>query len=181
MATWKLDAAHSEADFTVRHMMVTNVRGEFGKLEGTIEFDPENRETASVEATIYTDTINTRVADRDAHLRSADFFDVETYPHITFKSTSVTLINENEADVVGDLTIKDVTKQVTLRVKFTGEIENSPFGDHRVAFEADTAINREDFGLTWNQALEAGGWLVGHEVKIHLEAQAARVTEEVPA
>lgn len=176
MATWQLDNAHSSADFTVRHMMVTNVRGSFGSVTGTIEFDPENPANASVDATISCATINTNNDDRDNHLRSGDFFDVENYPNITFKSTSVEPTSDNTANVTGDLTIRDVTKPVTLEVEFLGS-GDSPFGDVRAGFEARGSINREEFGLTWNQALESGGVLVGKDVKINLDVQGVKVAQ----
>jgi polyisoprenoid-binding protein YceI len=179
MAQWNIDPAHSSADFTVRHMMVTNVRGTFDQLSGTIEFDPKNRATASVEATIDVASISTRAADRDNHLRSADFFAVEQFPHIHFKSTSVE-IDGDTARVHGDLTIKDTTRPVTLDVEYLGQMA-SPFGDQRVGFTASTKIKREDFGLTWNVALETGGVLVGSEVRIELDVQGILVTETAPA
>lgn len=181
MATWNLDSAHSSADFKVRHMMVTNVNGTFGSLEGTIEFDADNPGDASVEATIDAASISTGAEDRDNHLRSGDFFEVEKYPNITFKSTDVNVTGDNTAEVTGDLTIRDVTKSITLDVTLVGVMENSPFGDTRAGFEATTTINREDFGLTWNQALESGGVLVSKEVKISLEAQGVLATEEETA
>jgi polyisoprenoid-binding protein YceI len=180
MATWNLDPAHSTADFTVRHMMVTNVRGSFGAVHGTIEFDPDNPENASVEGKIEAASINTGTEDRDNHLRSGDFFDVENYPHITFSSTEVEPTGDNTAKVTGDLTIRDVTNPVTLDVTFLGQ-GDSPFGDTRAGFEATGKINRKDFDLTWNQALESGGVLVGDEVKISLDIQAVLQTEEEAA
>lgn len=179
MAQWKIDPAHSSADFTVRHMMVTNVRGTFDTVNGVIDFDPQNPQAASVEATIETATISTRAADRDNHLRSADFFDVENYPHMTFKSTRVEG-NASSARIYGDLTIRDITRPVVLEAEFMGEAA-SPFGDQRAGFTATTKIKREDFNLTWNVALEAGGVLVGSEVKIELDVQAILVTEGQPA
>lgn len=176
MAQWNIDNAHSAADFVVRHMMVTNVRGTFGELSGIINFDPANPAQASVEATINVASISTGVEDRDNHLRSPDFFDVENYSNIIFKSTSTEVTGENSAKIIGDLTIRDVTKNVTLNVEFLGQTP-SPFGDTRAGFEANVKINREDFGLTWNQALEAGGVLVGKDVKINLDIQAVLVAE----
>ena len=176
MAQWNLDPAHSSADFTVRHMMVTNVRGSFGNLSGTINFDPGNLGASSVDATIDVATINTGVADRDNHLRSADFFEVEKYPNITFKSTDVEVTGDDSAKVTGDLTIRDVTNSVVLDVEFLGQ-GGSPFGDTRAGFEATTKINREAFGLTWNQALESGGVLVGKDIKVSLNIQGVLVTE----
>lgn len=177
MATWNLDPAHSAADFTVRHMMVTNVRGTFGALHGTIDFDPDNPEAASVEAKIEAASINTGTADRDNHLRSDDFFDVETYEYITFKSTAVEVTGDNQAKVTGDLTIRDITNPITLDVTFLGQA-NSPFGDTRAGFEATGKLSRKDFDLTWNQALESGGVLVGDEVKVALDVQAVLATDE---
>lgn len=180
MAQWNLDPAHSSADFTVRHMMVTNVRGSFGNLSGTINFDPENPGASSVEATIDVATINTGVEDRDNHLRSADFFEVEKYPNITFKSTDVEVTGDKSAKVTGDLTIRDVTKSVVLDVDFLGQ-GGSPFGDTRAGFEATTKIDREAFGLTWNQALETGGVLVGKDIKVSLDIQGVLVPETANA
>jgi len=180
MTQWTLDNAHSAADFTVRHMMVTNVRGSFGELTGTINFDPANPGDSSVEALIQVASIDTGVEDRDNHLRSPDFFEVEKYPTITFKSSGVQVVDSTHAKVTGDLTIRDVTRPVTLDVEFLGQAA-SPFGDQRAGFEASTTINREDFGLIWNQALEAGGVLVGQNVKIYLDIQAVRVAQAANA
>lgn len=180
MAQWTLDTAHSSADFTVRHMMVSNVRGQFGVVSGTIDFDPDNPSTASVDASIDVASINTGVEDRDNHLRSADFFEVEKYPSITFKSTKVEPTSDNSAKVTGDLSIRDVTKSIVLDVDFLGQ-GASPFGDTRAGFEATGKINREDFGLTWNQALETGGVLVGKDIKISIDAQGVLVAETTPA
>jgi len=174
MATWTLDSVHSNVDFIVRHMMVTNVRGTFDNVSGTIEFDAENPGVTRVDVTVDVASVNTGAADRDNHLRSADFFEVEKFPHMTFKSTEVEITGENTARMTGDLTIRDVTQPVTLEVEFLGQTENSPFGDTRVGFEATGTLNREDFGLTWNQALEAGGVLVGRDVKLSLTVQAVR-------
>lgn len=180
MAQWTFDPTHSSADFTVRHMMVTNVRGSLGAISGTINFDPENPAKASVEASIDVAGINTGVEDRDNHLRSADFFEVESYPNITFKSTDVEMTGDDTAKITGDLTIRDVTQTVVLDAEFIGQ-GGSPFGDMRAGFEATAKIDRETFGLTWNQALEAGGVLVGKDVKISLSVQGILVTELVPA
>ena len=180
MVQWNFDNAHSNVDFVIRHMMVTNVRGTFGAFDGTLTFDPANPAAAAVDVTIQVDSINTGVADRDAHLKSPDFFDAATYPTITFKSTHVEATGDNTAKVTGDLTIRDVTKPLTLDVEFLGQA-NSPFGDVRGGFEATGKINREDFGLTWNQALETGGFLVGKDVKIQLAVEVIRVTESETA
>lgn len=180
MAQWTIDNTHTSADFTVRHMMISNVRGNFDKISGVVNYDPANPAASSVEAVIDVNSINTGVADRDNHLRSADFFDVATYPTISFKSTSVKAVDSEHAKVTGDLTIRDVTRSVVLDVTFLGQ-QNSPFGDVRAGFEASTKINREDFGLTWNVALEAGGVLVGKDIKIELNAETVLVTETAQA
>jgi len=180
MAQWNIDTTHSSADFTVRHMMVTNVRGSFSNMDGVINFDPANPAASSVDVTIDVNSINTGVNDRDNHLRSGDFFDIATYPNITFKSTNVEVTGDDSAKVTGDLTIRDVTKTVVLDVDFLGQ-GGSPFGDTRAGFEATTKIDREAFGLTWNQALEAGGVLVGKDIKIVLDVQGVLVTETTNA
>ena len=180
MANYTIDPAHTATNFTVRHMMVTNVRGGFDKISGTLQYDAANPAASSVEVTIDAASINTGVVDRDNHLRSADFLDVANYPTISFKSTNVEAKNETHAKVTGDLTIHGVTKSVVLDVEFLGQTA-SPFGDTRAGFEATTSINREDFGLTWNVALEAGGVLVGKDIKLSIDAEAILVTETATA
>src|SRR5262249_14022132 len=156
------------------------VRGGFDKVSGTLEFDPANPAASSVDVTIDAASINTGVTDRDNHLRSADFLDVANHPNITFKSSNVEAKGDTHAKVTGDLTIHGVTKSVVLDVEFLGQT-GSPFGDTRAGFEATTSINREDFGLTWNVALEAGGVLVGKEIKLNIDAEAVLVTETATA
>jgi polyisoprenoid-binding protein YceI len=180
MATWNIDHTHTNAEFVVRHMMITNVRGKFTDVSGTIDFDPANPAAASVDATISVASITTGVTDRDNHLRSPDFFDVENYPSITFKSTRVESTGENNARLIGDLTIRNVTREVALEVEFLGQNKN-PWGMTVAGFEASTKINREDFGLTWNVALETGGVLVGKDIKIELAVEAVLATTEQPA
>ncbi|MGB1285630.1 MAG: YceI family protein [Aggregatilineales bacterium] len=180
MATWNIDPAHSAADFVVKHMMFTKVRGNVPITGGVINFDPANPADASVEATLDIANISTGAADRDTHLKSDDFFSVETFPTMTFKSTGVDVVNDNNANITGDLTIRDVTKSVVLAVEFQGAGTN-PWGQQVAGFEANITIDREDFGLTWNQALETGGVLVGKEVKIELDIQAAAAPEGDPA
>lgn len=181
MAQWNFDPTHSAAGFSARHMMITTVRGEFKNVQGTVNFDPANPAASSVEATIYTNEMtSTGLADRDNHLRSADFLDVENYPTITFKSTKVESTGEGTAKITGDLTIRGVTRPVTIDAEFLGQTV-SPFGDTRAGFFGSTSINREDFGLTWNMALETGGWLVGKEIKITLDVESVLVTEAAPA
>ncbi|MDX1675684.1 MAG: YceI family protein [Longimicrobiales bacterium] len=171
---WAIDSSHSQAEFTVKHMMITKVRGRFSDLDGTIVLDRENPGSSEVRVEIAAASIDTREEDRDNHLRSGDFLNAEEYPALTFESTRVEgleLEEGSEFKVIGDLTIRGTTKEVELDAKFEGRGQD-PWGNQRVAFSAETKIDRRDFGLTWNQALETGGVLVGHEVAIHLEAQA---------
>jgi polyisoprenoid-binding protein YceI len=176
MATWKIDPAHTNAGFAVKHMMFTTVRGKFNEVEGFITFDPANPGAASVEAHVKANSVFTGVNDRDNHLRSADFFDAPTYENITFKSTRVESATPTKARVIGDLTIHGVTKEVALDVEYQGTGKN-PWGMTVAGFSATATINREDFGLKYNQVLEAGGVLVGREVKLELEVQAVAVPE----
>ncbi|MDD7929165.1 YceI family protein [Microbacterium thalli] len=166
--TWALDASHSEVGFSVRHMMISKVRGTFAVAEATI-VAPENPLDLTLEAKVDVASINTKDEGRDGHLRSADFFDVETYPTMTFVSTGV---REQGGDflVDGNLTIKDVTKPVTFTVEFGG-FGTDPWGNYKAGATAKTVINREEFGLTWNAALETGGVLVGKDVTIELDLQ----------
>jgi polyisoprenoid-binding protein YceI len=168
-ATYKIDPAHSTAQFVVRHMMITNVRGGFNKIQGTVVYDSENPAASSVDATIDATSINTREPDRDTHLKSADFLDVEKYPTITFKSKSVTKKGDGEWDLKGDLTIHGVTKELVLKVEGPTPESKDPWGNVRIGASSTTKIKRSDFGLTWNAALESGGILVGDEVKIEVE------------
>ena len=168
--TYQIDAAHSEAAFTVRHL-ITRVRGSFADFAGTIAFDQADPTRSHVSFTIQAASIDTNQKDRDAHLRSADFFEVETYPTLTFTSTSIVAKGGNDYAVTGQFQIRDVTREITLPVTLLGTAKD-PWGNERIAFEAETTINRKDYGLTWNAALETGGFLVGDEVKIHLSVQA---------
>jgi polyisoprenoid-binding protein YceI len=176
MAKWNIDQSHTGVNFSVRHMMVSTVRGSFQNFNGTIEFDPANPTAASVEVTIDTASINTGAADRDNHLRSADFFDVANFPTITFKSTKIEVTGDESAKIHGDLTIRGTTRPVVLEAEFLGENTN-PWGAKVIGFSGATKVNREDFGLTWNVALETGGVLVGKDIKIELDVEAALVTE----
>jgi len=166
---WLIDASHSNASFSVKHMMITNVRGEFQKIEGTVTFDPANLETAQVEASVEATSINTRDEKRDGHLKSPDFLDVEKFPKLTFKSKSVKARGKEHLTVTGDLTIHGVSKEVVFDVEGPSAPSTDPFGNTRVGATATTKIKREDFGLTWNAALEAGGVLVGHDVSITVD------------
>ena len=178
--TWKIDNAHSEINFTVRHMMISNVRGRFEEFSGNVELDLENPHNSSVEVQISASSIDTREPQRDAHLKSADFFDVEKYPQMIFKSTRVEVLDENKGRIYGNLTIKDITKPVVLETTYSG-MAKSPWGSTSAGFSATTKINRKDWGLTWNVALETGGWLVGEEIKIDLEMEVVKQEEMEPA
>ena len=170
--TWNLDPVHSTAEFKVRHMMITNVKGQFREVSGALSIDEGDITKSRVEASIDAGTIDTRNADRDAHLKSADFFDVEHFPKLSFVSTRVTRTGDDELSVEGDLTIRGVTRRVVFAVEGPTAAAKDPWGNIRIGLSATTKINRRDFGLTWNAALEAGGVLVGDDVTITLEVQA---------
>lgn len=165
---WEIDAAHSQAEFSVRHMMVTTVRGRFTVLRGKLELDEAHPENSLVEAEVDAASINTHDEKRDGHLRSPDFFDVEKYPIITFKSTNVESAGDNDYRVRGNLTIHGITKEATFKAEYSGQLKD-PYGLQRAGLSAKTKINRKDFGLNWNQALEAGGWLVSDDVTIEID------------
>jgi len=171
VTTWNLDPAHSVAEFKVKHMMISNVKGHFPKITGVLALDESDLTKSSIEATIDVSSIETRDVQRDGHLKSADFFDVEKFPAMTFKSTSVKVTGGGEGTVAGDLTIRDVTKPVVFEVEGPTAPAKDPWGNLRVAVSATTKISRKDFGLTWNAALEAGGVLVGDDVTITLDVQ----------
>jgi polyisoprenoid-binding protein YceI len=172
-STWTIDAAHSLIEFSAKHMMFTTVKGRFTGVTGTITLDEADLSRSSVEVAIDAASIVTGDEKRDAHLRSADFLDAETYPQLTFKSTRVERVSAERARVVGDLTIHGTTRQVTLDTALNGQGTN-PWGMTVAGFTAETTINRKDFGLIWNVALETGGVLVGETIKILLEVQAVR-------
>lgn len=171
--TWKLDPSHSTIEFVAKHMMITTVRGRFAEFEGTIVADEANIGASSVEVTMKAASIDSRADQRDAHLRSPDFLDVEKYPEVTFRSTRVEG-SKDKFTVTGDLTIRDVTRPITLDATFEGTGKD-PWGGTRSSFSASGKFDRRDYGLTWNVALEAGGILVSNEVKIQIEAQAVLV------
>ena len=171
--TYQLDPSHSEIGFRVKHLGLSTVKGAFKGFEGTITADSDGLSGLTVSAKIEVSTIDTRNDDRDNHLRSADFFDVESHPQLTFESTGVRSIDGDEFALEGNLSIRGVTRPVVLEVTFLGSATD-PWGNSKIAFEASGMINRKDFGLTWNQVLEAGGLLVGEEVKIMLDVQAAK-------
>lgn len=170
---WEIDSSHSGIQFTVRHLVIAKVRGQFSRWTGTLEVPDGDFARASLNVVIDASSIDTGVADRDKHLRSADFFDVERYPEITFKSTSVTPTSADRLSAKGALTIKDVTRDVTLDVEVLGQARD-PWGNERAAFSATTAIDRREFGLTWNQVLETGGVMVGERIDIAIEIEAVR-------
>ena len=183
MAKWFLEPGHTAAEFRARHMMVTDVRGHFKNIGGWLEYDPDNPGTSSVEVTIDAKGIWTGEPDRDAHLRSADFLDVENHPEISFKSVELELISQNACVLKGNLTIRGVTREVTLSVNFLGQWEtpwwegNEDKGPKtRAGFVAETSINRHDFGVSWNSALDKGGIVVGNTVAITIDAEAIRET-----
>ena len=167
--TYQIDPAHSSANFSIRHMMVTNVRGSFKKVTGTVVYDPENPSASTVNAEIDASSINTNEDQRDTHLRSADFLHVEQFPTITFRSTKVEKTGDDEFKIQGDLTIHGITKPVTLEVEGPAPEGKDPWGNTRTGATAKTKIKRSDFGLTWNAALETGGILVGDDLKIELD------------
>jgi len=168
--TFAIDKAHSEVQFQVRHL-VTRVRGRFTDFNGTIAFDPAHADRSSIAFTVNAASVDTATADRDQHLRSDDFFAVEKFPTITFVSSRVSKKGDEQYDVTGTLTIRGVAKEVTLPVTYLGEAKD-PWGNARAGFETDITINRRDYGLVWNAALETGGFLVGDEVKVSVSAQA---------
>lgn len=173
---WVLDPTHSEINFKVKHLMISNVKGGFQNFEATLLSDGDDFRKASVSASIDAASISTNQADRDAHLRSADFFDVENHPAITFEGTSCTRFDEENYRLTGQLTIRGVSREVSLDVEFGG-IGTDPWGNEKAGFSFSGQINRKDFGLNWNAALEAGGVLVGEEVKISGEVQLVKQAE----
>ncbi len=171
--TWKFDPSHSNVGFSARHLMVAKVRGHFSSWNGTLEIDEENPAASHVEVSIDAASIDTKEADRDKHLKSADFLNVDEFPHITFKSTKVERKGKTDLLVSGDLTIHGTTHPVTLDVEYAGRAKD-PWGGERAGFSATTSINRKDFGLVWNVALETGGFLVGDKIDIVLEIEAIK-------
>ena len=169
--TWNLDPAHSVAEFKVKHMMIANVKGHFAKVSGVLIRDESDPTNDRVEATIEAASLHTRDEQRDAHLKSADFFHVEKFPTLHFKSTGVKVAGEGELSVEGDLTIHGVTRKVRFAVEGPTPPAKDPWGNTRIGISATTRVDRKDFGLTWNATLEAGGIMVGHEVTITLDAE----------
>ncbi|MGE0869469.1 MAG: YceI family protein [Kofleriaceae bacterium] len=171
--SWEIDHGHSSVNFTVRHLMVSKVHGRFARWTGVLELDPEDITRSSVDVTIDATSVETKEERRDAHLRSADFLDVENFPTLTFRSTAVERVSDDELAVTGDLTIHGVTRSVKLAVEVGGEVKD-PWGGTRAGFSAKTMISRKDYGLTWNALLEAGGVAVADRVDIGIEIEAVK-------
>ena len=171
ITTWKLDPAHSVAEFKVKHMMISNVKGSFSGLSGSLQLDESDYTHSKIEASVPVASLSTGDAQRDGHVKSADFLDAEKYPAITFKSTNIDSEGGADYSVTGELTLHGVTKSVTFAVEGVSEPTKDPWGNHRIGLSATTKIKRKDFGLIWNSALETGGVLVGEEVTINLEVQ----------
>jgi len=178
-ANWNFDLVHSQIGFSVRHMMVSKTRGKFTKWNGTLEFDAARPENTKVAVEIDAASIDTNEPQRDAHLRSPDFFDVEKFPTLTFKSTKIERAGD-DFRVTGDLTIHGVTKPVVLDAEFGGQVTD-PYGNTRVGFAAKTAIDRKDYGLVWNMLLEAGGFAVADKIEITLEIEATQAKQQSAA
>ena len=169
-----IDTAHSQVIFKVKHLAISTVTGRFDAFEGTYNFDNDDITKSTVETTIEAASINTNEKDRDDHLRSKDFLNVEQNPTITFKSKSIKKGDGNSFEIIGDLAINGITKEVTLDATYEGHVGSDPWGKERTAFIADTKINRKDYGITWNKVLEAGGFVVGDEIRITLEVEGIR-------
>ena len=178
-STWTLDTAHTQADFAAKHLMISTVRGHFAGIAGTIELDEDDLTNSTVVVAIDATTVDTGMAQRDGHLRGTDFFDVDTYPTISFRSTKVEKAGA-EYRIAGDLTIKDVTRPVVLDAEFLGIVPSMQGGRH-AGFTATTKIDREDWGLKWNVGLESGGWLVGKEITLTIDAAADAAVESIVA
>lgn len=175
---WQIDPTHSEVQFAVRHLMISTVRGQFEKFSGTVDLNEANPTLSSVDVQIEAASITTRNEQRDAHLRSPDFLNVDQYPTITFKSKRVEQIDANHGRIIGDLTIRDITHEVPLEVEYSGQAK-TPWGTTSAGFSAHTKFNRNDWGLNWNQTLEAGGVLVGEEIKISIEVEVVKQADQV--
>lgn len=171
MTTWKIDPSHSSANFSIKHMMIAKVHGGFDRMSGTLEFDPGQLAVAKVDVSLDAASINTRETQRDTHLKSPDFLDVEKYPTLRFVSTKIEATGSGEFTVTGDLSLHGVTKPVTLQVEGPSSEMKDPWGQSKIGVSATGKIKRKDFGLNWNAALEAGGFLVGDEVAITLDVQ----------
>ncbi len=179
-AKFDLDKAHTNVSFTAPHLMVSKVKGRFEQFNGTFDFDEKTEKLNDISVTINTDSISTNEADRDKHLRSPDFFDVTKFPEMTFKSTKVTYEKGKPDKVEGNLTIRGITKKVILDVDYNGAVTD-PWGNRVVTFEAETKLNRKDFGLNWNKSLDKGGFVVGDEIKVEIDGEAKLAQAPIPA
>ncbi len=179
-STWEFDGAHSEAGFSVRHLMISNVRGEFHNITGMVEWDEKDPASIKIDAAVDVTTLDTGEPKRDAHLKSADFFDADKFPKMTFRSRSASSAGTNRYKVVGDLTIHGVTKEATLDVEVTSTIKD-PWGNTKFGAVATAKINRQDFGVKWNKTLDGGGVVVGDEIAITIDAELAMKKDAPPA
>jgi polyisoprenoid-binding protein YceI len=175
--SWKIDPSHTRAVFSVRHMMISNVHGQFHNVTGTVNFDEAQPTRSSVDVQIEAASIDTNDERRDGHLKSPDFLEAEKYPYLTFTSKRIEVVDETHGRIYGDLTIRDVTREVVLNTEYNGQAKG-PYGQQSAGFTASTKINRKDFGLTWNVALETGGMLVGDTININIELEI--VKQDVP-
>lgn len=173
ISKWTVDKAHSGIDFSIKHMMISTVKGSFNNFDAVIEADPQDLTTANIEFTVDISSIDTRNSDRDAHLKSADLFEVEKYPNITFKATKIVKTDENEYDVTGDVSMHGITRPETFKVTFEGQGKD-PWGNEKVGFSAEGKLKRSDYGITYNAVLETGGVLIGDQVKVFIEIQASK-------
>ena len=178
--SWKIDPSHSEVTFSVRHMMISTARGRFEKFTGTVDYNEANPSLSTVDVQIEAASISTRDPQRDGHLRSPDFLNADAYPYLTFKSKRIELVDAENGRLYGDLTIRDITREVVLDVTFNG-ISKSPWGATVAGFSASAKINRKDWELTWNVALETGGMLVGDAININVEVEIIKEEAAVPA
>jgi len=178
--SWTIDPSHSEVTFSVRHMMISNVRGRFEKFTGTVDFNEANPTLSTVDVQIEAASISTRDAQRDGHLRSPDFLNTEAFPYLTFKSKRIELVDAENGRIYGELTIRGITHEVALEATFNG-ISKNPWGKTAAGFSASTKISRKDWELNWNVALETGGVLVGDAININLEVEIVREEQTVPA
>ena len=176
--SWQFDYGHTYIGFTGRHLMVATVRGEFEKFSGTVEFDEQDLTRSKAEIQIEAASVNTRNAQRDEHFRSADFFDVEQYPYITFKSKRVILTDANHGQLVGDLTIRNVTREVVLDAEYSG-VSQSPWNTYSAGFSLRGKVNRKDWGLNWNMVLAGGGLVAGDEITLNIDLELTRAVEAV--
>jgi polyisoprenoid-binding protein YceI len=177
---WNIDAAHTSINFSIRHMVVSKVRGRFAKFSGAVSLDDNDLTKSVVEATIEASSIDTGAAQRDAHLQSPDFFDAEKFPQLRFRSTRIEKLRDDRYRVIGDLSIRDVTREISLDVEYGGRAKD-PWGNERAGFLAKGSLDRKDFGLGWNQVLEAGGVLVGDRVEIELDVQVVKAAATAAA